>query len=59
MLKIYKIEWDLDEDFCLQKLDLPEHYKVPPQQKQWSIKKIKIYLQKKYFYKIKQLKELE
>ena len=57
-MKIYKLFWKLDEGITLEKADLPDHYKVPIAQKQWSKKKLKKYLQDKYHYKLKRMEQL-
>lgn len=58
MFKIYKIFWHLREGITPEKADLPQHYKVPFDQKTWSKKRIKQFLTKKYHYKIKKIEEL-
>lgn len=58
MFKIYKITWKLERGVSLEKANLPEFYKVPLEQKDWSNKKIKDFLTKKYCYLVKKIEEI-
>tara|TARA_A100001201_G_scaffold142938_1_gene142618 strand:+ start:687 stop:860 length:174 start_codon:yes stop_codon:yes gene_type:complete len=57
-MKIYKLFWKLEEGVTLQKADLPDYYKVPSSQKQWSKKKLKNFLEDEYHYKLKRMEQL-
>ena len=58
MISIYKLTWKLEEGVSLEKADLPDHYKLLPNQKSWSRKKIKAFLEEKHCYRIKKMEKL-
>ena len=58
MILIYKLTWKLEDGVSLEKADLPDYYKVLPEQKTWSKKKIKNFLENKHYYKIKKMEKL-
>lgn len=55
---IYKLTWRLKDGITMQKADLPDHYKVPLNQKTWSKKKLKAFLEQEHYYKIKKMEKL-
>ena len=58
MILIYKLTWRLEDGVSLEKAGLPDYYKVLPNQKEWSKKKLKAFLEQEYFYKLKKMEKL-
>lgn len=55
---VYKLFWHLKDGVTLQKADLPTHYKVDYDKKDWSKKKLKKYLENKHLYKLKKMEKI-
>ena len=51
-MKIIKIIWKLEDDICLEKACVPQFYNVPLEQRDWSTRKLKQFLENTYYYKI-------
>ena len=51
-MTVLKITWKLEDEITLEKAGLPEFYNVPLDKREWSVSKIKRFLENTYYYRI-------